>query len=216
MSDIIQSEFPNLTPEDLLMGQWREIEAKRLEVESKMLALGMEIPGRNPAPIAGRKPKSIVEAVRFASCDMKRNITKSSVVKWIEETADWKDEVNPNTVTSTLQRMRGDLEIVESVKGGKGRLTVYQVPLIYPIDRKQYELLMEQAESERSKGGFQNLIYQLQRSAIQIPDDEEHFEIRISDEMVEKIRRYYNNHGGGGWQNKLKRIFGDGVRFEES
>jgi len=207
-----QSEFADLTPEDLLMRQWREIEARRIAVESKMLALGMEIPDRNPTPVAGRKPKSVVEAVRFASRDLKREITKGSVVRWMEKKVDWKDPVNPQTVTSTLQRLRADLEIVESIPGGKGRATVYQIPRTVPLERTQYDLLMKQPPQDRHKGGFQSLIYLLQKSVREL--DKDHWEIRISDETVERIRRYYSNHGGGGYQAQLKKIFRDSLDFE--
>lgn len=52
------------------------------------------------------------------------------------------------------------------------------------------------------QGGFQTLIRRL-RAAVK-PEGK----LTVSEEDIDLIRRYRNEYGGGGWQDRLDRIFG--------
>ena len=52
------------------------------------------------------------------------------------------------------------------------------------------------------QGGFQTLLLRF-RDEVQSTG-----ELQLSDADVDTIRRYRNEYGGGGWQERLDRIFG--------
>jgi hypothetical protein len=63
--------------------------------------------------------------------------------------------------------------------------------------------LNRQAPMSAQGGGFQNFIVQLQYRT-----DEDTGELELSSEDLERIQRYAFGYKGGGWQNRLLKIFG--------
>lgn len=64
--------------------------------------------------------------------------------------------------------------------------------------------LKKQDPSTASDGGFQGLLVKLQGQV-----EPETNELSLNDADVERIRRYSEQYGDGGWQGRLLRVFVD-------
>ena len=82
-------------------------------------------------------------------------------------------------------------------------LTVYEAVLLMPVNLTQveWEALFDQDPGSRSGGGFQALLVALQDKV-----KDNHLELTVSDR--ERIARYAHDYSGGGWQGRLRKIFG--------
>jgi len=67
---------------------------------------------------------------------------------------------------------------------------------------EQYHLF-RQSPSSKHDGGFQSLLVSIQETFN--PTDNS---VTITDEVEERIRRYYGKYKTGGYQSRLRRIFG--------
>lgn len=62
------------------------------------------------------------------------------------------------------------------------------------LSEKDLRLLRRSVEGQ---GGWQNLARELQKQAIS------YGELRLTDEMIERIIRYHSEYGDGGWQERI-------------
>lgn len=70
------------------------------------------------------------------------------------------------------------------------------------INSDQQELLFLVKDTDRNKGGFQNLFLNLQSYY-----EKDSNTINLPDFMAKEIKRHVYSYQKGGWQNKLKKIF---------
>lgn len=71
------------------------------------------------------------------------------------------------------------------------------------LSAAEIALLDRQAPSTRSNGGFQGLLVDL---ASRVSRTSGRLELRARD--LERIQRYAFDYGNGGWENRLRGIFG--------
>lgn len=71
--------------------------------------------------------------------------------------------------------------------------------MIVILNAKEIEILNRHVEG---LGGWQSIFKRLQNN-LNVPSGE----ITISSSDVDKIRRYSNGYGDGGWQGRLRKIF---------
>jgi len=72
----------------------------------------------------------------------------------------------------------------------------------FKLSQQEVELLFRQTPSTKSGGGFQNFLVSLQEKI-----DPASGWIRLSPQLILRIRRYISCFGQGGWQSLLSRIF---------
>lgn len=71
------------------------------------------------------------------------------------------------------------------------------------LNEAERNLLHEQDPATESDGGFQKLLITLQYLV-----DDATGTIELPDVLLERIPRYAFDYGNGGWENRLKSIFG--------
>jgi len=74
------------------------------------------------------------------------------------------------------------------------------MPRTITLNEDELQTLNEPFEGQ---GGFQGLLNELIEN---VGDNET---LILSDEMIERINRYYRQYGTGGFQSRLERIFGN-------
>lgn len=74
--------------------------------------------------------------------------------------------------------------------------------MIYQLNENQFNKIMQ---SQSGDGGYQSLIRALQNKV----NKQIKYTIELSDEDIEKIKRYKVKYGNGGWENLLNDIFPD-------
>lgn len=72
------------------------------------------------------------------------------------------------------------------------------------LNNRQVSALFKVSKTERGKGGFQNLILNLQSRL-----DRNRLVIRLTEKDLSSIKRYALNYKNGGWQTYLRSIFSD-------
>jgi hypothetical protein len=75
--------------------------------------------------------------------------------------------------------------------------------LIVTLNQDEIDFLLHQDPSTESDGGFQKLLVTLQYLL-----DEKSGKIELPDVLLERIPRYAFDYGNGGWESRLKHIFG--------
>ena len=71
------------------------------------------------------------------------------------------------------------------------------------LNEDEKNSLLQQDPATESDGGFQKLLVTLQYLL-----NEETGTIELPDILLERIPRYAFDYGNGGWENRLKSIFG--------
>ncbi len=71
------------------------------------------------------------------------------------------------------------------------------------INEEEREILYRQEPSSKLDGGWQRLLVTLQELT-----NEANGEITIPPIILERIQRYAFSYGNGGWEDRLKSIFG--------
>jgi len=74
---------------------------------------------------------------------------------------------------------------------------------IMTLNQGEKESLLRQDPTTESDGGFQKLLVTLQYLI-----DEKSGTIELPDVLLERIPRYAFDYGNGGWETRLKYIFG--------
>jgi hypothetical protein len=74
--------------------------------------------------------------------------------------------------------------------------------MLVKLSQQEKTFLFQQDPLSKQKGGFQALLVKLQTltNASGL--------LYLSDQLLARIRRYALNYGQGGWENRLKTIFG--------
>lgn len=78
-----------------------------------------------------------------------------------------------------------------------------KVQLTVKLTKKEIEILDRQDPESRDDGGFQSFLVNLQKRL-----DRENRTIGLTEEDLKKIPRYAFEYGQGGWEDRLRRIFG--------
>ncbi|MGE8723341.1 hypothetical protein ACO2KH_18570 [Leptospira terpstrae] len=75
------------------------------------------------------------------------------------------------------------------------------------LNQQQAKALFKVNEADRGKGGFQNLIINLQSRL-----DKNRLIIFLTEKDLNSISRYALNYKNGGWQTYLRSIFSDIIK----
>lgn len=71
------------------------------------------------------------------------------------------------------------------------------------LNANEIEALFRQPTETKQDGGFQSLLIKLQTKT-----DMSTGKLQLTDDDLERIPRYAFDHKNGGWQNRLRSIFG--------
>ena len=74
---------------------------------------------------------------------------------------------------------------------------------IIKLNKNEFDALMMQAPETKNQGGFQGFLV-----GLQLRINRQTRELKLSEYDLERIYRYKQNPGKGGWQSRFKKIFG--------
>jgi hypothetical protein len=144
------------------------------------------------------------DAVRRACLKMMDGITRQRVISEIEREHPLLKPKPPSVASSLINLTKGDHPMLHVAIEGKGRS-----PSFYSTQgNTEHHLSGEEAKelfdekATKGTGGWQSLFASLQKSF-----DKGNGVIKLTPEQRGKIYQYYRSYGGGGWQERVKRIF---------
>jgi hypothetical protein len=144
------------------------------------------------------------DAVKRACLDLKDAITRQRVISRIEREHPFLKPKSASVAASLINLTKGDNPMLNVAVEGKGR-----TPSLYSIyGNTAHHLNNEEAKelfddlTTRGTGGWQSLFAALQKNYNKIDGN-----IVLSSELRARIYQYYHSYGGGGWQERIRRIF---------
>lgn len=144
------------------------------------------------------------DAVRRACFVLKDGITRQRVIAQVERDYPLLKPKSPSVAASLINLTKGDHPALIVAIEGKGRSPSFysaQGETVHRLSGDEIKDLHDPANT-RGTGGWQSLFASLQKSF-----DKATGTIRLSPEQRARIYYYIHNYGGGGWQDRAKRIF---------
>lgn len=104
----------------------------------------------------------------------------------------------------------GIKKIREALEIKKEREIGYEIRnLIIVLNRDEYNELLKQGIETRKRGGYQRLLV-----GLQFRIDRQTRTLLLTDNDLDKIHRYGQGPEKGGWQSRIRKIFGRHIDFE--
>jgi hypothetical protein len=144
------------------------------------------------------------DAVRRACNKMMDGITRQRVIAEIEREHPLLKPKSPSVAASLINLSKGDHPMLHVAIEGQGRSpSFYSTQLIttHRLSAEEAKDLFDEATT-KGTGGWQSLFSSLQKSF-----NKANAKINLSAEQRAKIYHYYRSYGGGGWQERIKRVF---------
>lgn len=144
------------------------------------------------------------DAVKRACLRMLDGITRQRVIADIEREHPLIKPKSPSVAASLINLTKGDHPMLNVAVEGKGR-----TPAFYSTQRETTHRLSGDEIKElfdpmttKGLGGWQSLFGGLQKNF-----DKASANITLTPEQRARIYSYYRSYGGGGWQDRIKRVF---------
>lgn len=147
---------------------------------------------------------TLQDAVKKACSDLMDGITRQRVIAAIDREHPFLKPKSPSVAASLINLTKGSEPMLKVAIEGRGRspaLYSTQEETIHKLSADEIKELTDPS-STRGTGGWQSLFASLQKSF-----DKATGVITLSATQRARIFQYYRTYGGGGWQDKVKRIF---------
>lgn len=144
------------------------------------------------------------DAVKRACMNMVDGITRQRVLTHIEREHPFLKPKSPSVAAALINLSRGDHPLLRVAIEGKGRSPSFYSThgdTKHTLSTEESKELLDPATT-RGTGGWQSLFVSLQRSL-----DRGAGVISLTPEQRARVYHYYWSYGGGGWQERVKRIF---------
>jgi len=144
------------------------------------------------------------DAVRRACLNLKDGITRQRVITELEREHPFLKPKPPSVASSLINLTKGENPLLAVALQGKGRkpfIYTTQANTLHRLSGDEIKDLFDPITT-KGTGGWQSLFSSLQKSF-----DKAHGTITLTPEQRGKIFQYYRDYGGGGWQERIKRIF---------
>ena len=144
------------------------------------------------------------DAVKRACLNMRDGITRQRVIREIERGHPFL-KPKPASVGASLRDLAtGKTALLNVATEGRGRSPSYYStdgPTVHRLSSDEIKDLFNE-QTTRGSGGWQLLFSSLQKSF-----DKASGNITLTPEQRARIYYYFHNYGGGGWQDRIRRIF---------
>jgi hypothetical protein len=147
---------------------------------------------------------SLHDAVKRACLNLKDGITRQRVITEIERENPFMKPKPASVGASLINLARGDNQMLNTAIEGKGRSpSAYSIlgNTVHKLSSDEVANLFDE-QNTKGTGGWQSLFGALQKKF-----DKEHGNILLTPEHRARIYQYYHSYGGGGWQDRIKRVF---------
>jgi hypothetical protein len=144
------------------------------------------------------------DAVKRCCMAMLDGITRQGVIKMIEQTHPNLRPKSASVAASLVNLTKGNNPILRVAIEGKGRSPAFYSTsgnTVLKLSQDEIEGLLDES-AIHGTGGWQSLWLALLKQF-----DKAKGTITLTPELRARIYRYYREYGGGGWQNKVKRVF---------
>jgi hypothetical protein len=144
------------------------------------------------------------DAVKRCCMAMNDGITRQRVISAIERNHPGLKPKPPSVGASLVNLTKGEHPILKVAVEGKGRTPAFystEGNMVLKLSSDEIEGLLDE-NATRGTGGWQSLWLALLKRF-----DKAKGTIALSPELRARIYQYYHSYGGGGWQNKVKRVF---------
>lgn len=147
---------------------------------------------------------TLYDAVKRACLTMIDGITRQRVIAEIEREYPFLKPKSPSVATSLINLTKGDHPMLNVAIEGRGRSPASYSTQSITSHRLSGDEVRELFDEMTTKGtgGWQSLFGSLQKNF-----DKAHATIKLTPEQRARIYHYYRSYGGGGWQERIKRIF---------
>ena len=145
------------------------------------------------------------DAVKRACMAMIDGITRQRVISAIERAHPGLHPKSASVAASLVNLTKGDTPSLFVAVEGKGRSPAFYSTqgdtTILHLSSDEIEALLDEA-AIRGSGGWQSLWHALLKSFNKAKGT-----LALTAELRARVFNYYHSYGGGGWQNRAKRIF---------
>jgi hypothetical protein len=154
--------------------------------------------------IPGTSETTLHDAVKKACINMIDGITRQRVISAIESEHPFLRPKSASVAASLVNLTKGDEPMLKVAIEGRGRspsLYSTQGETIHRLSAEEIKELTDE-NATRGTGGWQSMFVGFQRNFNKATG-----EIRLTAKQRATIFHYYHSYGGGGWQERVKRIF---------
>jgi hypothetical protein len=144
------------------------------------------------------------DAVRRMCLSMVDGITRQRVLDTIERTLPSLRPKSSSVAAALINLAKGENPMLQVAIEGRGRSPSFystQGKTVHRLSGDEAKELFHESTTQGT-GGWQSLFNSLQRSF-----DKPSGTITLTPEQRGRIYHYYRSYGGGGWQDRVKRIF---------
>jgi hypothetical protein len=151
----------------------------------------------------GSEDVTLHDAVKQACMNMVDGITRQRVINAIEGMYPFLKPKSPSVAASLINLTKGDQPMLTIAIEGTGRSPSYystEQETIHHLSQDEARDLLDETTTHGT-GGWQSLFSSLQKNF-----DKTNGAIKLTAQQRGRIYKYYRL-GGGGWQDRVKRIF---------
>lgn len=194
---------------DAVKAQIANLVADRERIEQAIHALesalsSIENVNSNQPQFRFESGVSLHEAVKKACLNMVDAITRQRVLQAVERAYPLMKPKSSSIAASLINLSKGDHAMLKVVVEGKGSApSVYSTEddLSIHLTSEESEALMDESVT-KGTGGWQSLWAALQKGFNKATGN-----ITLTPELRARLHKYYHTYGGGGWQNRSKKVF---------